>query len=141
MKDSIIERLNELKRHTFYEILDLQGRVFVFVRYSEDVIIGRRGFLPEEKDNGLILVFNKHMTFQWSDKGITASLIFGSAVEKCFIPSANIISVYSPELNLQLTLVHEQGEGEEKEEEKVKEEETAAEELDNVVKVDFKKKK
>jgi hypothetical protein len=139
MSESVTERLNELKRHTFYEILDLQGRVFVFIKYSEDVIIGRRGFLAEEKENGLILVFNRHMNFQWTDKGITASLIFGSSVEKCFIPSLNIISVYSPELNLQLSLVHgkEDAEEEEKHEEKLKQDQ----EKDNVVKVDFKKKK
>ena len=116
-------------------------RGFELFRYSDDVVIGRRGFLPEEKDNGLILVFNKHMTFQWNEQGITASLIFGSAVEKCFIPSANIISVYSPELNLQLTLVHEQGENQDKENEAAKEEERTVEHIDNVVKVDFKRKK
>lgn len=138
MNESTIERLNKLKKHIFYEILDLQGRVFVFIKYSDDVIIGRRGFLPEEKENGLILVFNKHMTFQWDESGITASLIFGSTVEKCFVPSSNIISVYSPELNLQLTLVNEQDFA--AEEEKVEEEKVDID-RDNVVRVDFKKKK
>jgi hypothetical protein len=42
--------IDDLKRHIFYEMLNLAGRVFILVNYSEEVIIGRRGFLPEEKE-------------------------------------------------------------------------------------------
>jgi hypothetical protein len=94
--------MNGLKKEVFYRLLDMAGRVFVFVRYSGDAKIGRRGFLPEEKKNGIILVFNGRMNFSWEDDAITARLVFGAAPEDCYIPVKDIVSVYSPELQTQL---------------------------------------
>jgi hypothetical protein len=91
--------IDDLKRHIFYEMLNLAGRVFILVNYSEEVIIGRRGFLPEEKEKGLVLVFNKRMTFEWKEHAISARLMFGSRAEECFVPAAEIVSVFSPELS------------------------------------------
>jgi hypothetical protein len=99
----MVSGMNNLKKHVFYEMLDLAGRVFVHVRYSEDVVIGNRGFLAEEKEKGIILVFNKRMNFVWDDDGISITLVFGTSPEKCFVPSDDILSVFSPELNAQFT--------------------------------------
>lgn len=96
--------LTDLKKHIFYELLDMAGRVFILVRYSDDVLIGERGFLPEEKEKGLILVFNRKMNFEWSDQGISATLGFGAKSEKCFVPPDSIISVFSPDLNAQFSV-------------------------------------
>jgi hypothetical protein len=93
--------LNNLKKHIFFEFQNLVGRAFVLVRYSDEVILGNRGFTAEEKQNGIILVFNSRMNFLWDDYGITATLVFGTSPQKCFIPVDNIIAVYSPELNAQ----------------------------------------
>lgn len=93
--------LNNLKKHIFFEFLNLVGRAFILVRYSEDVILGNRGFTAEEKENGIILVFNSKMNFLWDDYGITATLVFGTSPQKCFVPVDDIIAVYSPELNAQ----------------------------------------
>ncbi len=95
------ERINRLKKHVFYELLDLAGRVMLLVKYSPDVIIGNRGFIGEEKDSGIILVFNPKMKFSWDEHGIAATLVFGSAPQKCFIPQSSIAAIYSPELNTQ----------------------------------------
>ena len=95
------ERIGDLKRHIFYELLDMAGRVMVLVKYSPDVVIGNRGFVGEEKAPGLILVFNPKMKFTWDEFGITATLVFGAAPQKCFVPADNIAAVYSPELNAQ----------------------------------------
>ena len=95
--------MNNLKKHVFYEMLDLAGRVFVHVRYSENVVIGNRGFQAEEEEKGIILVFNKRMTFTWDDDGISVTLVFGTSPEKCFVPAEDILSVFSPELNAQFT--------------------------------------
>ncbi len=95
------ERLNNLKKHIFYEILDMAERVMVLVRYSPEVIIGNRGFVGEEKDTGIILVFNPGMKFNWDESGISAALVFGATPQKCFIPAGSVAAVYSPELNVQ----------------------------------------
>jgi len=95
--------LTALKKHIFFELLGIAGRVFILVGYSDDVLIGERGFLPEEKEKGLILVFNPKMNFEWHDGGISATLGFGAKTEKCFIPSDSIISIFSPELNTQFS--------------------------------------
>lgn len=93
--------LNNLKRHVFFEFLNMVGRVFVHVRYSDAVVLGKRGFTAEEKEDGIILVFNSKMNFTWDDYGITVTLVFGTAPQKCFIPIDEIVAVYSPELNAQ----------------------------------------
>ena len=96
--------LTDLKKHIFFELLDLAGRVFVLVGHSDNVRIGERGFLPEEKEKGLILVFNRKMNFEWNAQGISATLGFGTKNEKCFIPSESIVSVFSPDLNAQFSV-------------------------------------
>ena len=96
--------LTDLKKHVFFELLDMAGRVFIHVRYSDDVLIGDRGFLAEEKEKGLVLVFNAGMKFEWNEQGISATLGFGSKTEKCFIPPESIISVFSPDLNAQFSV-------------------------------------
>ncbi|MDA8083552.1 MAG: hypothetical protein M0024_07850 [Nitrospiraceae bacterium] len=93
--------LNDLKKQIFFELLDLAGRVFIVVTYSDNVVIGNRGFLPEEKERGLVLVFNRMMQFAWDDTGIHATLGFGPKVEKCFIPPDEIKAIFSPELEAQ----------------------------------------
>lgn len=104
LSSDLIRRLNELKKHTFFEILELAGRVFIIVDYDENVIIGKRGFLPEEKERGLVLVFNNKMKFSWDDNSISATLVFGSSPEKCYIPVNAIAGVFSPDLRIQLAV-------------------------------------
>jgi hypothetical protein len=96
------ERVNSLKRYVFYELLAETGRVMALVRYSPEVVIGRRGFVGEERKSGLTLAFNDRMKFIWDDYGITATLTFGSSPQKCFIPAGSIAAVYSPEMRVQL---------------------------------------
>lgn len=135
--------MNNLKKHIFYEMLNLAGRVFILVRHSDDVIIGRRGFLPEEKEKGLVLVFNSRMNFVWDDEGISVKLVFGAVTEQCFIPAGRIASVFSPELNAQFVMA-EEGEGKavavdpEKPKKPFKKKTPP---IDNIISVDFKRKK
>ncbi len=93
--------LNSVKRHLFFEFMNAVGRVFVLVKHSEDVVLGKRGFTAEEREKGIILVFNARMNAVWDEYGITATLVFGSAPQKCFIPADNVVAVYSPEMSAQ----------------------------------------
>ncbi|MEN2994142.1 MAG: hypothetical protein ABDH19_02190 [Thermodesulfovibrio sp.] len=102
--EELINKINELKKHTFFEILNLVGRVFIIVEYDENVVIGKRGFLPQEKERGLVLVFNNKMNFVWDKDAITATLVFGNMPEKCYIPINAIAAVFSPDLRIQLTV-------------------------------------
>lgn len=103
-----MSELADIKKDLFYRLLDDAGRVFIHVRPSMELEIGRRGLLGEELNNGLTLVFNSHMNFDWGEYGIEVTLVFGTTPEKCFIPTEAIEAVYSPELKVQLLL--EQGE-------------------------------
>jgi len=129
------QKLNELKRKIFHEILDIVGRVFIVARYSEQVMIGKRGFTEEEKKDGLVLVFNVHMHFVWDESGISSTLVFGTTSQKCFVPTEDIIAIYSPELQCQFISApqtpQEMPPGKDAEEKAGP----------NVVKVDFRKKK
>jgi hypothetical protein len=130
--------LNELKKEVFYRLLDLAGRVFVLVEHADGVVIGTRGFMPEEKEKGIVLVFNNKMNFQWEESGISAKLVFGTTPQQCFIPPDAIISIFSPEISAQFSVSPEAG-GEPQTPEAGPEEKPAADR--KVVKVDFQKKK
>jgi hypothetical protein len=123
--------LDELKREVFFRLLDLAGRVYIQVRYSDAVRIGRRGFLAEEKEEGLVLVLNQKMKFTWDDEGIHTTLLFGTAPEKCFIPAGDIVAVYSPELGAQFVTSLSSTPGSEE----------SGDDADNLIKVDFTKRK
>ncbi len=92
--------LDKLKELVFCEIINMTGRVYVMVRYSEKVKLGNRGFTKGEKDRGIILAFNQQMNFNWSEGAINAKLSFGTTVEKCYIPSGDIVMIYSPDINI-----------------------------------------
>jgi hypothetical protein len=134
----VARNLTELKKNIFYGLLNLAGRVFILVRYSDNVRIGERGFLPEEQENGIILVFNQKMNFEWNEDGISATLGFGTKAEKCFIPPQSIISVFSPDMNAQFSVSGEETAVPEKTAADKKE---ISSEDDKVIKVDFNRKK
>jgi hypothetical protein len=74
----------------------------MLVKYSDRTIIGTRGFTDEEKEKGLILVFNNrnHRNLQWTEDGnIVAALSFGvsNRVENCFLHHEDIVAVFSPD--------------------------------------------
>jgi hypothetical protein len=124
-----MDDINELKREVFFRLLEMATRAYVLVRHSDSVMIGNRGFLEEEKKDGIVLVFNKSMKFVWDDSGIHASLVFGTAAEKCYIPHEDIVSVYSPDLGVQLAVAPQ---------ETHEEEDRGGDK--KIIKVDFKKK-
>lgn len=125
--------LNDLKRDVFFRLMEAAGRVFILVRYSEAVRIGRRGFLPEEKETGITLVFSRQMKFTWDESGIHVTLLFGTP-EKCFIPPDDIMAVYSPELGARFIVAPEAGGGKQAGG-------PPGEQEEKVIKVDFKKRR
>ncbi len=139
--------MNNLKKHVFFELLSLAGRVFILVRYSDNVVLGKRGFSAEEKENGIVLVFNPKMNFSWDEYGITVTLVFGTSPQKCFIPVEDITAIYSPELNAQFIMAP-RGEESRKSgaKEKIQAKDSAGDKVpspessENVIKVDFTRK-
>jgi len=98
---------NQIKylQNLFYDLLNDYGRAFVVVKHSVWTIIGNRGFTDEEKNKGLIMVFNSrnHKNLQWTEDGsIVAALGFGTnnRIENCFIHHEDIIAVFSPEASV-----------------------------------------
>ncbi len=135
--------INDLKKSVFYDLLNIAGRVFIVVRYSDAVTIGKRGFTKEEKENGLVLVFNAQMNFRWEEDAIAANLSFNATMHKCRIPLDDVIAIYSPEAQAQFITappsadgstvdVHDTGDADE---------DIAGDNADNVVRVDFRKRK
>jgi len=146
MNDIYLTELNNIKMKVFFDLLNLVGRVYVIVRYSPDVALGNREFSEQEMENGLILVFNAKTNFTWKDGAIEAKLVFGAGPQKCYIPAEHIVAVYSPELNTQFVVTYRAaGEGAPPIAATAAEvRKDAAEvkpESDNILRVDFKKKK
>lgn len=96
-------KLNDLKKNVFFELLNIAGRVYMVVRYSPNVDLGRKVFTEDEKTNGLTLVFTTRMNIQWDSVGLATMLTFGSQAYRCFIPAEDILAIYSPDLQVQLT--------------------------------------
>jgi len=94
---------NQLKylQYLFYELLNDYGQVHLVIKYSENSSIGNRGFTDEEKQKGLVLIFNQHnhKNLQWTEEGsVMTTLGFGgnNTPEKCFLQFDDIVSVFSP---------------------------------------------
>jgi len=100
-RKAALSELDDLKKDVFFRLLGLAGRVFVVARPASDVSVGKRGFVGDEKNDGITLVFNEQMKFDWDDIGIKATLAFGSSLEKCDVPAKDIVAIYSPELGVQ----------------------------------------
>lgn len=141
MSESSRQILNNLKKTVFYDLLNLAGRVFIVVKYSENVEVGNRGFLPEEQENGLILVFNSRMNFSWDNGGILAHLVFGTSPEKCFIPEDDIVAIYSPELETHFSTMIQNSERALASVSEKKKQPSGTRDTHKIVKVDFSKKK
>jgi hypothetical protein len=95
---------NQIKylKNLFYELLNDYGSVFIVVKYSDRTTLGDRGCTDEEKEKGIILVFNhkNHRPLQWTEDGsIVTTLAFGinNRPENCFLHCDDIVTVYSPD--------------------------------------------
>ena len=101
MKQNDMKAQVRYLQNLFHALLDDFGQVFVVVKYSEKTTIGNRGFTEEEKESGLVLVFNQqnYSKFRWMEDGsVMATLGFGTRnrPEKCLIHHDDILSVFSP---------------------------------------------
>lgn len=132
------ERIDELKKTVFYEMMDIAGRVFIVAKYSDNLVIGNRGLTDDEMKNGIVLVFNQRMNFSWDDYGISATLVFSTSPQKCFIPADDIVAIYSPELNSQFLAAPQTPDVKPDKDEP---EDQLKKEDEKVVRVDFSKKK
>lgn len=136
MSAEAIEGIRALKKTVFLDLMRLAGRAFITVRYSSNAVIGSRGFLPQERRRGLVLVLNSRMQFSWTDLGIEATLVFGNTPQKCFIPTDDITSIYSPELGAQFVVDILPRDAETK-----PREHSETTQAEKVVRVDFRKKR
>jgi hypothetical protein len=94
----------EYLQRLFYDIWNDFGSVYILVKYSVNTSIGKRGFTEEEKEKGLILVFNDKTNTRsdWDAEGnLTAILAFGARKEDICIHHDDLLGVFSPEAGVQ----------------------------------------
>lgn len=136
--------LSALKKEVFLRIMEITGRVFLFVEHSADVILGKRGFTPQEKKQGIVLVLNSSMKYSIDDEALSVKLVFGARAEQCYVPLKHVVSVYSPELDAQFLTspqkyLPEQG-NEEKADKTATGKNKTKDSENKIIEVDFKKK-
>jgi hypothetical protein len=88
----------------FFDLWNDFGSVYLLVRYSDRSRIGRRGFTDEEKEQGLVLVFNNltNARIEWDEEGnVTCELAFGSRREDVYLHHDDLRGVFSPEAQVQ----------------------------------------
>lgn len=94
----------EYLQRLFYDLWNDFGSVYILVKYSDRTVIGKRGFSDEEKQRGLVLVFNNRTNneLDWDEEGnMSCVLAFGARREDIFIHYDDIVSVFSPEAGVQ----------------------------------------
>ena len=94
----------EYLQKLFYDIWNDFGSVYLIVKYSGNTRIGKRGFTEEEKQQGMILVFNDKTsnTLNWDAEGnLTCVLAFGTRKEDVFIHHDDLLGVFSSEAGVQ----------------------------------------
>lgn len=94
----------EYLQKLFYDVWNDFGSVYLLVKYSDNTIIGRRGFTDEEKKKGLVLIFNNKTSTQltWDDDGnLSCVLAFGARREDVSIHHDDLLGVFSPEAGVQ----------------------------------------
>lgn len=128
--------INKLKKKVFFDLLELAGRVFISLRYSDNIKIGDRGFIGNEREMGLTLIFNSKMRFIWDGDIIEALLSFNGRIQKCIIPVDNVMAVYSPELKTQFITSYAHEEVPDTDDAEIEDKSG-----ENVIKVDFTRKK
>jgi hypothetical protein len=88
----------------FYDLWNDFGGVYLIVHHSDRTRIGRRGFTDEEKQRGLVLVFNNktNAKLDWDGEGnLSCVLAFGARKEDIFIHHDDLAGVFSPEAKVQ----------------------------------------
>ena len=94
----------EYLQRLFYDIWNDFGSVYLLVKYSSRTNIGKRGFTEEEKEQGLILVFNNKTsnTLDWDAEGnLTCVLAFGTHKEDVYVHHDDLQGVFSPDAGVQ----------------------------------------
>ena len=94
----------EYLQRLFYDIWNDFGSVYLLVRYSGRTSIGKRGFTDEEKQQGLVLVFNNKTSakLDWNAEGdLACVLAFGQRREDVYIHHDDLLGVFSQEAGVQ----------------------------------------
>lgn len=88
----------------FYDLWNDFGAVYLVVKHSGNTVIGKRGFTEEEKQQGIVLVFNTRTNskLEWDDEGnVTCVLAFGTSKEEVFLHHDDLVAVFSPDAGVQ----------------------------------------
>ena len=94
----------EYLQRLFYDLWNDFGKVYLLVKYSESTSIGKRGFTEEEKQQGLVLVFNNKTNerLDWDEEGnLSCVLAFGSRKEDVYIHHDDLLGVFSQAAGVQ----------------------------------------
>jgi hypothetical protein len=96
----------EYLQKLFYDIWNDFGSVYLIVRYSDKTVIGKRGFTDEEKNQGLVLVFNNKTSaaLNWDAEGnLSCVLAFGTRKEDVVIHHDDLLGLFSPDADVQFS--------------------------------------
>lgn len=76
-------------------------KFYMHVAPLSDVHIGMRGFVDQENEQGIVLVFGKesYKDFEWDDKYIYVDMRFAGAWEHLMIPLNGIQAIFDDPVN------------------------------------------
>jgi hypothetical protein len=126
------------------EILDIvfnnYNKFYIHVAPLSDVVIGKRGFLDQEKDHGIVLVFGNesYKNFEWDENNIYVSMKFSGVWEELIIPFGAIQAVFDNPVNPNFIFNFKVSEEINNQEDKKV---TKIIKKDNVISLDFRKKR
>ncbi len=88
------------KKNIILEVFKNFDRVYMHIAPLKEVIIGDRGFVDREKEDGIVLVFRQesYKDFEWDDDKIYVSMRFSGKWENLEIPLNAIQAVFNDPL-------------------------------------------
>jgi hypothetical protein len=146
-----VVKMKKFKKSILNLLFDYYDKFYIHVAPLKSVVIGKRGLVGEEQENGLVLVFgaNSYKALKWDDEYMYVDMRFSGKWETVQVPFDAIVAAFDepsqPSFIMRFTVAPDEVDVASEETKKTKKESSKssgrlASTRDNVVKIDFSKK-
>jgi len=136
--------MSKFKKQILELLFDFYDKFYMHVVPAGDIRIGERGFIGNESEHGLVLVFSasSYKNLRWDENSLYADMRFSGKWESLAIPFQSIVTVFDdpgkPEFVFKFSVyIEKEPTGKNDEKEQSAEKSRVKSSTGKVVKVDF----
>jgi len=88
--------MSKFKKQVLELLFDFYDKFYMHVVPAGDIHIGERGFLGNENEHGLVLVFSasSYKNLRWDENALYANMRFSGKWESLVIPFQSVVTVF-----------------------------------------------